>query len=101
MDAIDLLTEKTDFNELDLCLNFNLYYCNQPFIVKLDHFLGYTVRMLKYHLMVYVKLIVMGLRNITLISEFAREKCYYLKIIVLFRGIINRFIKEKNGIRKF
>ena len=44
MDAIDLLTEKTDFNELDLCLNFNLHYCNQPFIVKLDHFLGYTVK---------------------------------------------------------
>ena len=44
MDAIDLLTEKTDFNELDLCLNFNLYYCNQPFIVKLDHFLGYAVK---------------------------------------------------------
>ena len=41
---IDLLTEKIDFNELDLCLNFNLHYCEQPFIVKLDHFSGYIVK---------------------------------------------------------
>ena len=57
--------------------------------------------MLKYYLMVYVKLIVMGLRNITLMCEFVREKCYYPKIIVLFREIINWLIKEKNEIRKF
>ena len=45
--------------------------------------------MLKYYLMVYIKLTVMGLRNITLMREFAREKCYYLKMIVPFREIIN------------
>ena len=50
--------------------------------------------MLKYYLMVYMKLIVMVLRNITLMCEFAREKCYYLKIIDLFREII-KLIKEK------
>ena len=44
--------------------------------------------------MVYMKLIVMVLRNITLMCEFAREKCYYLKIIDLFREII-KLIKEK------
>ena len=51
--------------------------------------------------MVYVKLIVMGLRNITLMCTFAKKKCYYLKIVVLFREIINQLIKEKNEIGKF
>ena len=41
-----------------------------------------------------MKLIVMVLRNITLMCEFAREKCYYLKIIDLFREII-KLTKEK------
>ena len=40
IDAIDVLAEKIDFNELDLCPNFNLHYCDEPFIVKLDHFFG-------------------------------------------------------------
>ena len=43
-DAIDLLTKKIDFNELDLCVNFNLHYCGEPFIVKLHHFSGYVVK---------------------------------------------------------
>ena len=38
IDAIDLMTVKIDFNELDLCANFNLHYCDQPFIVKLHTF---------------------------------------------------------------
>ena len=41
---IDLLTKKIDFNELDLCPNFNLHYCDKPFIIKLDHFSGYVVK---------------------------------------------------------
>ena len=44
IDAIDLLTEKVDFNEIDLCPNFNLHYCDKPFIIKLDHFSGYIVK---------------------------------------------------------
>ena len=44
IDAIDFLTEKIDFNEIDLCPNFNLHYCGKPFIIKLDHFLGYIVK---------------------------------------------------------
>ena len=43
-DKIDLLTKKIDFNELDLCANFNLHYCDEPFIIKLDHCSGYVVR---------------------------------------------------------
>ena len=42
--AIDLLTEKIDLNRLDLCANFNLYYCEEPFIVKLDHFSSYIIK---------------------------------------------------------
>ena len=42
--AIDLLTKKIDFNELDLSANFNLHYCDKPFIIKLDHFSGYVVK---------------------------------------------------------
>ena len=38
------MTEKIDFNELDLWAKFNLYYCDERFIVKLDHFLGYIVK---------------------------------------------------------
>ena len=30
INAIDLLTEKVDFNEIDLCPNFNLHYCEKP-----------------------------------------------------------------------
>ena len=44
LDAIDLLTEKIDLNGLDLCANFNLYYCEEPFIVKLDHFSSYIIK---------------------------------------------------------
>ena len=40
----DWFTDRKNINELDLCPNFNLHYCNQPFIVKLDHFLGYTLK---------------------------------------------------------
>ena len=43
IDAIDLLTEKIDFNKLGLCANFNLHYCDKPFIVKLDHFPGFIM----------------------------------------------------------
>ena len=45
-DAIDLLTKKIDFNELDLCVNFNLHYCDEPFIIKLDYFSGYVVKVI-------------------------------------------------------
>ena len=34
---IDLLIEKIDSNELDLYASFNLHYCDEPFILKLDH----------------------------------------------------------------
>ena len=43
-DAIDLLKKKVNFNVLDLCANFSLYYGGEPFIVNLDHFLGYVVK---------------------------------------------------------
>ena len=42
-EAIDLLTEKIDFDSLELCDNFNLYYNNRLFLVKIDHFSGYRV----------------------------------------------------------
>ena len=34
-EAIDLLTERIDLNSLELCDNLNLYYNNQPFLVKI------------------------------------------------------------------
>ena len=42
-EAIDLLTEKIDFDSLELCDNYNLHYNNQPFLVKIDYFSGYRV----------------------------------------------------------
>ena len=45
-DAIDLLTKKIDFNELDLCVNFNLHYCDEPIFIKLDYFSGYLVKLI-------------------------------------------------------
>ena len=41
--AIDQLTEKIDFDSLELFDNLNLHYNNQPFLVKIDHFSGYRV----------------------------------------------------------
>ena len=29
---------------LDLCANFNLHYCDEPFFLKLDHCSGYIVK---------------------------------------------------------
>ena len=43
IEAINLLTEKIDFDSLELCDNLNLHYNNQPFLVKIDHFSGYRV----------------------------------------------------------
>ena len=126
-----------------MCANFSLYYGGQPFIVNLDHFLGYVVKvncqkrdqfsnvqsgvmrnMLNriFHVInnrvnrnaekfnwvcsnsvirikagriptyktTYfkdLKVLFDGVceRNITLMCKYAREKCYYLKIIDLFR----------------
>ena len=54
-DAIDLLTKKIDFNEVDFCANFNFYYCGEPFTVKLDHFSGYVVKDIyqkRYHFLI-------------------------------------------------
>ena len=42
-EAIDLLTEKIDFDSLKLCDNYNLHYNNWPFLVKIDHFARYKV----------------------------------------------------------
>ena len=42
-EAIDLLTEKTEFDSLQLCDNLNLHYSNQLFFLKKDHFSGYRV----------------------------------------------------------
>ena len=42
--AVNLLTEKLDFNELDLCENFNLHYCGESFLMKIDHFLAHIVK---------------------------------------------------------
>ena len=42
-EAIDLLTEKIDFNSLVLCDNLNLHYNNQLFLVKIDHLSSYRV----------------------------------------------------------
>ena len=42
-EAIDLLTEKIDFDSLELCDNYNLHYNNRLFLVKIDHFSGYRV----------------------------------------------------------
>ena len=42
-EAIDLLTEKIDFDSLELCDNYNLHYNNRPFLAKIDHFSGYWV----------------------------------------------------------
>ena len=39
IEAINLLTEKIDFDSLE----FNLHYNNQPFLAKIDHFSGYRV----------------------------------------------------------
>ena len=43
IEAINLLTEKIDFDSLELCDNLNLHYNNQPFLAKIDHFSGYRV----------------------------------------------------------
>ena len=54
-DAIDLLTKKIDFNEIDFCANFNFYYCDEPFTVKLDNFSGYVVKDIcqkRYHFLI-------------------------------------------------
>ena len=42
-EVIDLLTEKIDFDSLELCNNLNLHYNNQQFLVKTVHFSGYRV----------------------------------------------------------
>ena len=42
-EAIDLLTQKIDFDSLELCDNYNLHYNNRLFLVKIDHFSGYRV----------------------------------------------------------
>ena len=42
-EAIDLLTEKIDFDSLELCDNYNLHYNNRLFLVKIDHFSEYRV----------------------------------------------------------
>ena len=42
-EAIDLLTEKIDFDSMKLCDNYNLHYNNRTFLVKIDHFSGYRV----------------------------------------------------------
>ena len=42
-EAINLLTEKIDFDSLELCDNYNLHYNNRLFLVKIDHFSGYRV----------------------------------------------------------
>ena len=33
-EAIDLLTEKIDFDSLELCDNYNLHYNNRPFLLN-------------------------------------------------------------------
>ena len=43
-EAVDLLTGKFDFDRLVLCENFNLHYCDEPFLVKLDHFCASIVK---------------------------------------------------------
>ena len=43
IEAINLLTEKIDFDSLELCDNLNLHYNNQPFLVKIGLFSGYRV----------------------------------------------------------
>ena len=136
-----------------MCANFKLHYCEEPFIVKLDHFSGYIVKgicqkrdqfliiqsdimrnmldkiflvinsklnrnakklnwlscnglirikagRIRTYKTIYFKDVKVlfdgvrevnckGLRNITLMCDFEREKRYYLKIIDLFREIIN------------
>ena len=42
-EAIDLLTEKIDFDSLVLSDSLNLHYNNRPFLVKIDHLLAYRV----------------------------------------------------------
>ena len=42
-EAINLLTEKIDFDSLELCDSYNLHYNNRLFLVKIDHFSGYRV----------------------------------------------------------
>ena len=42
-EAIDLLTEKIDFNSLELCDKLNLHYNHQLLLVKIDHFSAYGV----------------------------------------------------------
>ena len=42
-EAIDLLTEKIEFDSFELCDNLNLHYSNQLFFLKKDHFSGYRV----------------------------------------------------------
>ena len=42
-EAIDLLTDKIDFNSLELCDKLNLHYNHQLLLVKIDHFSAYGV----------------------------------------------------------
>ena len=42
--AVDLLTGKFDFDGLVLCENFNIHYCHEPFLVKIDHFCATIVK---------------------------------------------------------
>ena len=42
--AIDLLTEKFDFEKLELCQNSNLHYLGESFLVKIDYFSAYIVK---------------------------------------------------------
>ena len=42
-EVMDLLTEKIDFNSLELCDNLNLHYNGRLFLAKIDHFLAYRV----------------------------------------------------------
>ena len=42
-----------------------------------------------------------GLKKYYIDVHFAKKKCYYLKIVVVFRKIINQIIKEKNETGKF
>lgn len=43
-EAVDLLTGKLDFDRLVLCENFNLHYCDEPFLVKIYHFCASIVK---------------------------------------------------------
>ena len=42
--ATDLLTEKSGFEKLELCQNWNLHYLGEPFLVKIDYFSAYIVK---------------------------------------------------------